>query len=256
MPDDDKQANLAEAKKKRAQEIDDLIVTFGASLATLLALWPEQIDEILKDVEDIAPAMLLAYLKARLPKQLETLGYYDLAKAAISKYADAVDAAHEQLEAVGFKPEELTGYDPYDLRLLQSIDVDRITRAGENTAAMIAEKAAQGSLLGTPLEQIKTGFEKDINELHTATVRTVDTGMNLTDRVVGWHLFGQKVKDFQYAGPDDLKTRPFCHQHIGVVKTMDEWMQVDNHFTPPWNQAWTWGGGLNCRHYYIPQIKA
>lgn len=54
---------------------------------------------------------------------------------------------------------------------------------------------------------------------------------------------------YQYFGPVDQVTRPFCARYAGKVLTRDEIENLDNGQTP--NPLIT-GGGYNCRHEWIP----
>jgi hypothetical protein len=56
------------------------------------------------------------------------------------------------------------------------------------------------------------------------------------------------VTRFQYVGPVDSITRPFCAKHVGQVKTIDEWNKLDNGQISP---VGVYGGGYNCRHSLI-----
>ena len=61
------------------------------------------------------------------------------------------------------------------------------------------------------------------------------------------------ITRFQYVGPRDRITRPFCARYLGQVKTMEEWDKLDNGQIGPVS---TYMGGYNCRHSFIGVVDA
>ncbi len=57
-----------------------------------------------------------------------------------------------------------------------------------------------------------------------------------------------KIKYYEYVGPDDDITRPFCDRYVGEQKTEAQWKALDNGQI---GSAWDSKGGYNCRHYFI-----
>lgn len=53
------------------------------------------------------------------------------------------------------------------------------------------------------------------------------------------------IEFFEYVGPDDNITRPFCEEHLGQVKTLAEWHEIDNGTDLPTD---IYCAGYNCRH--------
>lgn len=53
------------------------------------------------------------------------------------------------------------------------------------------------------------------------------------------------IEFFEYVGPDDNITRPFCEEHLGQVKTLSEWDELDNGQIGPVS---IYAGGWRCRH--------
>lgn len=56
---------------------------------------------------------------------------------------------------------------------------------------------------------------------------------------------------FEYVHPLDNITRPFCEEHAGEIKTLDEWDALDNGQIDPVSQ---YLGGYNCRGQLIPTL--
>jgi len=56
------------------------------------------------------------------------------------------------------------------------------------------------------------------------------------------------IEQFEYVGPVDGITRPFCQDHTGEVRTIDEWDTLSNGQISPVS---IYRGGFNCRHQLI-----
>lgn len=57
----------------------------------------------------------------------------------------------------------------------------------------------------------------------------------------------------KYYGPMDAKTRPFCREHVGQVRSYEYWDNVPNGTVlVPVTQ---YGGGYSCRHQLVPFDK-
>lgn len=58
------------------------------------------------------------------------------------------------------------------------------------------------------------------------------------------------LSEARYYGPDDAKTRPFCREHVGEVRSYLYWDNVPNGtvLLP----VTKYGGGYSCRHQLVP----
>ena len=56
------------------------------------------------------------------------------------------------------------------------------------------------------------------------------------------------VKRYEYVGVYDSKTRGFCREHIGKVRTENQWKSIHNNQN---GDAWHNRGGYNCRHMLL-----
>lgn len=57
-----------------------------------------------------------------------------------------------------------------------------------------------------------------------------------------------KKKQYMYVGVTDSKTRPFCRENVGKIRTKAEWQSINNRMT---GNAWDDDGGWNCRHFKV-----
>ena len=81
-----------------------------------------------------------------------------------------------------------------------------------------------------------------MNTAFTALGRTVDQEVYAKEGGL------EDDAEYIYAGPVDNKTRDFCMQHVGQIKTRAEWLEIGKQegtdiFIAP--------GGWSCRHRLI-----
>lgn len=125
---------------------------------------------------------------------------------------------------------------------------------GNHPLAQIAKQASAYVLTGDNIEAIVEGALDDLlgraqsiiaNSLFSAQrwlARAISTEVAEDGRALLW-----------YAGPEDLKTRPFCRVFAGYVVYEDEFSKTRNgHGLPVLEHC----GGWNCRHSLIPVSKA
>lgn len=108
------------------------------------------------------------------------------------------------------------------------------------TLVPISAQAIRANLVGR-----FAGIELDAM---TYAQTAVETQMRET-----WIAAGQNagVEEYEYEGPDDLITRPFCRKLLeaGGKYTLEQIQQMDNGQGLP---VLTSGGGWNCRHMWRP----
>ena len=95
---------------------------------------------------------------------------------------------------------------------------------------------------GRPMQTRAETFTQD------AIMKFNRTANELTAKLAG-------VKNFMYYGNAMDTTREFCRQHIGKVKTREEWERIGRETN--WdgkssNNLFISCGGYNCRHHLMP----
>lgn len=109
------------------------------------------------------------------------------------------------------------------------------------------EWAKRQDLMET-LEQEAGAGVSHSNSVAITSMATVDRELRRAQADVAGVLHGL------YSGPFDQKTRPFCDEYLGQVKTWEFWDDLSNDmpvglFDKPVS---IYCGGINCRHHIIP----
>lgn len=159
-------------------------------------------------------------LFADYKKLLPELQFSDVSKARIAAIRDMSLKVFDGIgsdQATALQ-RELLNYS-FGVRDQSSVfdEINTITSEFENTTALALDTAI-------------SGFEQE-----TTNMLASDSG----------------ITDFEYVGPDDNVTRDFCAEHLGQVKTLEEWDQLDNGQIDPVS---IYCGGYNCRHTLEPVI--
>lgn len=82
-------------------------------------------------------------------------------------------------------------------------------------------------------------------------IKTVsDTQLAAVDRIVRREQAKKgDINTMKYLGPMDSVTRPFCRNHVGYIKSIEEWESMSNDTGP--NPVIDYCGGWFCRHRLI-----
>lgn len=126
-----------------------------------------------------------------------------------------------------------------DASKLASFASDINDNLSRQVASMLSGDATRAQILRALRETINTEFRRHIktwvNTQTSAYYRTVTVRLALDNG----------IKRFKYIGPVDSLMRPFCREHIGQIRTIDEWNALDNGQIRPVS---AYQGGYNCRH--------
>ena len=118
-------------------------------------------------------------------------------------------------------------------------DIDRISALGQ--VGILPREMMNGELL-TIFER---GFATKIAvEIETGTSAFYQTVNASIAEAVG-------IDKYEYFGPVDERTRDFCMEHVGQIKTRAEWQAIDNGQN---GAVYPFRGGYNCRHQLIPVL--
>lgn len=137
---------------------------------------------------------------------------------------------------------------------LKTLMVNQFSQIEEDLANRI-ERSVYGITQGQIdrrdfIEDLTRQFDT-INDTYIKT--WVDTGIAGFSRESG-NIMAQDagVSLFEYVGPVDGITRPFCRKHTGQKKTLEEWNKLDNGQIGPVS---VYCGGYKCRHRLVPVVN-
>lgn len=236
----------AEEIRRRAKERDLQIEAtvkeiqrfFEKSLRSLLARSGEQTaDETI-------------YALGRLYEDLLEAGLDERLEALSEVYADELASVQKVLRSVD-KKLILTDTDVDIATTLIDYDYSAIESRMRSNVTTLRSAIVQGIIGQSPVnfdEVIDTFGSRIASQLETE-LRTNLSGFN--QAVV--HRKAERVgfDTFEYLGPEDQITRPFCQQLIdaGRIFTKEEIATMDN---GQGLDPYIYGGGYNCRHQWRP----
>jgi hypothetical protein len=108
--------------------------------------------------------------------------------------------------------------------------------------------SGMSEISNTAADKILTGAFSDFSTDRIAT----DTQGAVFESVTADFGKANNITQYIYVGPNDDRTRPFCREHIGQIKTEAEWNALDNGQINP---VFLYCGGYNCRHAIVPNVE-
>ena len=216
---------------------------------SLLRFTDRRIDGILKNVIKAFGMVNNNMTVASVRQDLS--GVTDLVNREVS--AAYADIAKETLKEFRGKYPDIEFSDEMvkklqDMQTANALAIEAVNDEMRRTALRITTlKDADFINVDQYREQIQIALFKGVG----ARLQTeIETGISVFSQTVLAELGTEAgLELYEYFGVDDEKTREFCADHIGEVKTLEEWSQIDNGQNGP---AYPFHGGYNCRHQLIP----
>ncbi len=129
---------------------------------------------------------------------------------------------------------------------LKTISLLQSNAVGDAFATKVVQAIAGGSEKQVILRQINNQFGKELFN-QAKTIINTSTNAAYTEANV---LLAEDagITHFEYSGSLIATSRPFCVEHLGEVRTTDEWNELDNGQIGPVS---IYLGGWNCRHSFF-----
>lgn len=178
-------------------------------------------------------------------------------RAAVAPLKSAIETSIAELKAAGLRKVVINKSDIVYIRAIanKAWNGDRrlpgLKDVAEKVRSQVEARLVRGLDQGESVQKI-TNSIKDIAQLSSADAYTT---VNTHYQDIARQVMNQKTQDltdglgvevtYEYVGPLDKVTRPFCAALVGQVKTQAEWEALDNHQN---GNAFNEGGGYNCRH--------
>ncbi len=239
---------------REAALIERLDRDFARELATVLRFTSDELRRLVEEfratkgrlVSTQANLGRVQRLQKELRRILEEAGFSALAEKATDAPFDALAEMVIRGSKIAQAAAELT---PADLKMIaafKSIRFEELLGVEDRLVTMVQRTVLDGTLGLRPIEHLVEDLA-DVLDLSDRQARTFyDTALSVHSRQVDqMNATGKPDELFYYAGPLDVKTRPFCRARVGKVFTREELETADNGQLP--NPLLT-GGGYNCRH--------
>ena len=131
----------------------------------------------------------------------------------------------------------------------RQLDLQQFTQISKNHNPIITRELMNASIDLGAIDAIQDNIMASVSTMSSNTNTWITTGLNGFTQSIGIAMaIAIGVTLYQYVGPFDGKTRPFCRRHIGQIKTLSGWNSLDNGQINP---VGVYRGGYNCRHILI-----
>lgn len=191
--------------------------------------------------------------KAEIREALKKGGFDALVEAATSAVFDQIATTVLMLRS---ETNTLASSGAMSARVaaLRALAAQDLLNLGDQLALALWRATARGIFAESSTKQILADLAQIIDDTE-AHIRTFyDTSVSIFGRQVEALQAGNDPDTlFVYLGPDDDKTRPFCHAHVGKVYDRAEIDKMDN---GQLDNVFLTGGGYNCRHSWIELAKS
>lgn len=201
-----------------------------------------------RDINDAAELDLdtLATLNS-YAQALEDSMYDEIFEEFLEIYGDRAEDIRSRLGRATGVPFEYSGADLDVMDAIINTDFEQVTNAINEIGTTVRQEVIRGAVSGA-------GAQFDTGELSGRLKNNVETEVR-----TGEMAFNRTVSNtqavrlgfdkFRYSGVRDGKNRDFCAERIGETFTLEEIERMDN---GQGLDVFSFGGGYNCRHIWVP----
>jgi len=200
-------------------------------------------------------AVEAAMTRVNIQTVLAESGYYEIGESVYNKKFQ--DILNGMVKVYDKSYGKVFSYTPLSLENLGQIKDAALTRfssLGDDLAERLTMLSIDAQFGRLPKPQIRGIISEDVTGYMDRYVKTwVNTSLSDFQTKASQQLMEDNgIKKFKYIGVSDNIIRNFCKEHLGQVKTKEEWRQILN---SEGQSAWTHRGGWNCRHRFVGVIE-
>jgi hypothetical protein len=227
---------------------DDAVEELSAAIARVVVRLRAYLAEELKDGVTVN-AELAAKLEASLSGVLTELGYDQAVEQVLTSFEAVAERNEAHLaDTLGVS---FSSANREALGAFVSGTVDELLRYKGEAGAAVKEAVLVGVTSHAPREDLVAAVA------HTAEVTLRQAVTEVDTSIMAFHreALQSEAEDagfdlFEYVGPDDGLTRPFCQRHVDRIYTTGDLDDEDNgQGLEPTSR---YLGGYNCRHSLAP----
>jgi hypothetical protein len=138
---------------------------------------------------------------------------------------------------------------PARLEAFARLFAEDLLEAGNAAAVALWRSAMHAVYTQRPTDAIVAQLAETLGVSIRRAQTLFDTQVSVVGREIEWVLTQDNPEQaYLYVGPLDVKTRDWCLDHAGMVKTRDRIEALDNGQLA---NAFITGGGYNCRHSWL-----
>ena len=248
---------LSRTATRRAAVLDQLSRRFGRELSRVLRELERGLLARLPAIQARSRTALIdassaLALRRELRDALRDAGYDDLiltgSERAFTRLERVVGGTTVGREVARFvTPDRALDV----LRALRVLQVTGLEYQGDTVATELWHTLTRRLYTQTSVRDLVRALAVKIDRSERETRTLYDTATATYTRVrQAMDVPDDPSEAWLYAGPDDLKTRPFCEAHVDRVYSRQAIDQMDND-TPDLADVFRYGGGYNCRHVWM-----
>jgi hypothetical protein len=182
-------------------------------------------------------------------------GYFETTGALLNTgYQRAVETSHQMYQKLYSKAFQFSEVSLNRLNALKQLDLNQFKSLSDDGINAINRTFIDMTFGAIDKNKAIELVRGSVDKLGGYAETWVTTGLSAVYTESNTSLAQDNgITKFQYVGPVDKLTRPFCHDHIGQVMTEEEWNSLDNGQISP---VFTYRGGYNCRHSLVGVANA
>ena len=247
--------NRTDLTTRHIQKMDAKIQGFIEALEGIAEEWKPRVSALASDLESFRNRSTLRMLKelsTTLKRQLNELGFSELAKQIVEHYDVLAEYALEATRAIDTPRSISATLTNNALKQVRDIDLSAYEHLGNQAVTALARSITTDVLVGLERRKIIQNVEAVIDDRFLKRTKTyVDTATRQIDR--SFTFFTAKeagIETFKFFGPADKLNSEFCREHVGKIYTLEQIKNMDNGIKEPWNDVMQYGGHPGCRHVW------
>jgi hypothetical protein len=249
---------LVQSATATAATVDRLGQRFAAELATVLRAVERRLTPLVNDAAEGSRTSIIKAAQANrtrkaLEQVLEDSGYGSLAESAYGVRLDPLLAQVLETRRLAQHAAKLSGAFDQRIAAIKVLHETDLLDEGADISRALWQAVTRGVFSARPVDLIVNDLY-DVIDASEAQIGTLyDTSVSIYGRQVeALQAGGDPETPFLYAGPADVKTRPFCRFRVGKVFTR---AQIDAMTNGQIDNVFLTGGGYNCRHTFLEVSK-
>lgn len=269
---------LSDMSSNQARYLDAMTAAFEDHLRQIIARATARLNAFLHSrltldggeiVQTAGNQRLLRNLDKKFMQFMDEAGYGRLLRAFTSEFAGQLPLLHDILaylsDSMKIPIGDLT-FTADDLRVFGAVKLNSQAglEAAMQSAAASAVQRGMFSIGGLKFGELTTMLSDALHASVPRAATLAETSMMVFFRTATNQTFQaieesrpRQVFRYRYFGPDDRKTRPYCHEMLRRTKeeglTREQIDQTDNGQLP---NPFMSGGGFNCRHSFLIDVRA
>ena len=226
-------------------QVRDIEDTFVSRLVGVERQLTSRFQKLLNEVGNVG-VVDVALNRQQIQNLLVESGYFDAVQELLNDgYQQTLEESFDQYKKL--YPDETFQFAPASLQeinVLKQLDFDTFNQLGSDAGEVLNRIITNVQLGDMTFTQAVDAFTDEAAKLANHSKTWVNTGLQANTQLAE----DNGLEQFQYVGPRDTLTRPFCGDHLFEIKTKAEWDSLDNGQIGPVS---TFRGGYNCRHQLV-----